>query len=89
MSRQSGDLSPHSLRLVENPELSQHRAPVVIYPFPGKTIISVESVHTAERELDPPPSRQKTTPPTEMGSPDQDFHENGILRNVAALHLDF
>jgi hypothetical protein len=32
---------------MENAQLSQHRAPVVVDFFPGETVIDVEGVHTA------------------------------------------
>src|SRR6266480_4262395 len=55
MSRQHGDFSQQGLRLVEDTQLSQHRAPVVVDFFPGKTIIGAERIHAAKRELDSSP----------------------------------
>ena len=39
MSSENGDLSQYALRLVENAQLPQHRAPVVVDFFPGQTVI--------------------------------------------------
>jgi hypothetical protein len=84
MSRQNGDLPQYGLRLVEDTELSQHSPAVVIDFFPGKTIIVVEGVYTAERELNSLPRRRKTTPPAEVRTPNHDFNENGVVREVPA-----
>ena len=88
MSRQNGDLPQYGLRLVENTELSQHSPAVVIDFFPGKTVIVVEGVHTAERELDSSPRRRKTTPSAEVRTPNHDFNENGVVRDMLALDFD-
>jgi len=70
---------------VEDAELSQHRPPVVIDSFAGQTVIGVECVYTAERELDSPPRRRKTTPPAEMRATNRDFNEDCVFcDNVGA-----
>ena len=89
MSSQNGDLSQNALRLVENAELSQHRSPVVIDLFSSQTVIRVEGVHAAERELDSSPRRRKTTPPAEMCTANHDFNQNRGVRDMSALYLDF
>jgi hypothetical protein len=89
MSRQNGDLSQNALWLVENAELSQHCPPVVVDFFSGKTVIGVECVHAAERELDSPPGRRKTTPPAEVRTANHDFNQDRVLCDVPALYIDF
>ena len=89
VGRQNGDLSQYALRLVENAELSQHRPSVVVDFFPGQTIIDVERVHTAKRELDSSPGRRKTTPPAEVRTANHDFNENCVLCNMLVVYLDF
>jgi hypothetical protein len=89
MSRQNGDLSQEALRLVENAELSQHGAPVVVDFFPGQTVIGIERVDTAKRELDSLPCRRKTTPAAEMSPAYHDFNKNGVVCDMSALDLDF
>ena len=89
MDRKSGNLSQNTLRLVEDAELSQHGSPVVIDSFPCQTIIGIERVHTTERELDSSPRCRKTTPPSKVRTPNDDFDENGIIGDVLPLYLDF
>ena len=79
MSRQNRDLSQSALRLVENAELPQHCAAVVIDFFAGQTVIGVEGVHAAKRKLDPPPRRRKAAPAAEMRTANHDFEENRIV----------
>ena len=45
MSRQNRDLSQYALRLMENAQLSQYRASVVVDFFPCQTVIVVERVY--------------------------------------------
>src|SRR5450432_2670901 len=89
MSRQNRDLSQRALRLVENAELSQHRAPIVIDFLPGQTVVGVEGVHTAERKFDPPPGRRKTTPSAQVRTANDDFKQNSVAGDVSALYVDF
>ena len=88
MSRQCGDLSQKALRFVENAELPQHGATVVVDFFPSQTVFGVEGVHAAQRELDATPRRRKPAPPAEVRTANHDFEENRILRNMAALYFD-
>jgi hypothetical protein len=74
---------------MENAELSQHCAPVVVNFFSCQTVILVKSVDAAKRELDSASSRRKTTPPAEVSAAYQDFNQNGLLRDMLALYLDF
>jgi hypothetical protein len=88
MSRQNRDLSQYALRLMENAQLSQHRAPVVIDFFPGRAVIGVERVHTAKRELNSTPRRRKATPSAEVRTANYDFNENSVVCDMSALYLD-
>ena len=89
MSRENAELAQYALRLVENAELSQNRPPVVIDFFPGQTIIGVERVHPAKRNLDSSPCRRKTTPLPEVRAANHDFEENGVVCDMPALYLNF
>lgn len=89
MSCERGDLAQSAERLVEDAELSQHRSPVVVDFFSGQTVIGVECVHTAERKLDSPPGRRKTTPPAEVRTANHDFNQDRVLCDVPALYIDF
>jgi hypothetical protein len=89
MSRQNADLSQYALRFVEDAELSQHGPSVVIDFFPGQTVIGVERVYPAERELDSPPSRQKAAPPAKVRTANHHFNQYGVVCDMAALDFDF
>lgn len=89
VSRQNGDLPQYALRFVEHAQLSQYRPSVVIDFFPGKMVVVVEGVYTAERELDSSPRCRKTTPPAEVRAANQHFNKNGVVCDMAALDLDF
>jgi len=52
MSKLNGDLAKHALRFVEDAQLFQDRASVVIDSFACQTVVLVEAVDTAKRELD-------------------------------------
>jgi hypothetical protein len=88
MGREDRNLPQNALGLVENAELPQHRAAIVIYFLSSQPVIVVERIHPAERELDSPPRCRKATPRSEMSSANYYFHEDGIVRHVAALYLD-
>lgn len=66
MSRQIADSPQYALRLVEYTELSQYRPAIMVDFFTGQTIVSLERIHTAKRELDSPPCCRKTSPATEV-----------------------
>ena len=68
---------------MEYAELPQHRSAVVIDSFAGQAIIGPKRIHTAEWELDAPPSRRQTTPSAEVRAADHDFNHDGILRHVS------
>ena len=74
---------------MKDAELSQHRSAVVIDFLSLQAIIGVEGVNTAKRELDAPPSRRKTTPSAEVRAANDDLNQDGVVRDMAALHLDF
>ena len=74
---------------MENAELSQHCPPVVVDFFSGQTIIAVERIHAAKRDLDSSSCRRKTTPLPEMRTANQNFHDNGVVRDMPALYIDF
>jgi len=74
---------------VENAELPQDRPAVVVDFFSGKTVVCVERVDTAERELHSPPRRRKTTPPSEVRTANYDFNENCVVCDMSAPNLDF
>jgi hypothetical protein len=54
-----------------------------------QTVILVERVDAAKRELDSASRGRKTTPPAEVSTAYQDFNENGVLCDMLALYLDF
>ena len=88
MSREDRDPPQNALGLMENAELSQYRAAVVIDFFSGQLVIVVERIHPAERELYSPPCCRKATPRSEVSSANYYFHENGVIRHMAALYVD-
>jgi hypothetical protein len=88
MGRKDRDLTHNALGLIENAELPQDRAAIVIDFFSSQPVIVVERIHPAEWELDSPACRGKATPRSEMSSANHDFHEDGIVRHVAPLYLD-
>ena len=89
MGCENANLTWYALRLVENAELSQYRAAVVVNSFPGQTIMGVKRVHPAKRELDSSTCRWKTPPFPEVSSANHDFDNNGFVRDMAALYVDF
>src|ERR1035437_1856688 len=89
MSRHSADLAQHTLRLVEDTELSQHCRPVVIDLFSSQTIFGVERVHPAKRDLDSSSGRRKPAPLSEMRAANYDLDQNGVVCDMPALHVDF
>jgi hypothetical protein len=68
MSCQGRNLSQNTLRFVEDADLAQYGRPVVINLFSGQTIVRVEGVHAAQRNLDAAACRRKTTPSAEVRS---------------------
>src|ERR1700733_3790585 len=89
MRHQDGNPPKHALRFIENAELSENGASVIVDSFPGQTVLRVECVHTAERKLNSSPGRRKTSPAAEVCTPNHDLNKNGIICDMLALHRDF
>src|SRR5579859_1299405 len=62
MRGQCCDLTEGGLRFVEDAELAQDRRAVVVDSFAGKSIIGVESVDAAQRDLDASPGSRQSPP---------------------------
>jgi hypothetical protein len=62
---------------------------VIVDSFARQTVIGVERVHPAKRDLDPPSGRGKTAPLPQMRAPNHDFDENSVVRDMPALYLNF
>lgn len=88
MGRQDGDSSQDGLRLVKDAQLPQHGAAVVVDFLPGQSIIGIEAVDPAQRELNSPASCGKTAPSAEVSAANSDFDENGVVRDMPSLHFD-
>ena len=88
MSGENGDSSQQALRLVENAELPQHRAAVVIDSFAGETVVGIEGIDTAKRELDTPAGGRKAAPRAEVSAANDDFNEDGIVGDMFSLNID-
>src|ERR1700722_9273985 len=74
---------------MKNAELSQDGSPVVVDFFSGQTILGVERVHPAKRELDSSPGRRKAAPLPEVRTANHDFDKNRIVCDMPALYADF
>src|SRR5580698_5096213 len=74
---------------MKNAELSQDGSPVVVDFFSGQTILGVERVHPAKRELDSSPGRRKAAPFPEVRTANHDFNKNRIVCDMPALYADF
>ncbi len=88
MSHHNTDLAQYTLGLVEDAELPQNRAAIIVNPFTGQTIVAVKRVNAAKREFDSPPGGRKATPVAEVCSANHDFNENGVLCDMPALDRD-
>ena len=89
MGHQNGYLSQDALWFVEDTQLSQDRPSVVVDFLSCQTIFDIECVDATKCELDSPPGRKKTTPSAEVRAANHDFNQNGVVRNMPALHFDF
>jgi len=88
MSGENGDSSQQALRLMENTQLPQHRATVVVDFFAGETVVGVEGVDAAKRELDAARGGREAAPRAEMSAANKDFDEDGVVGDMFSLNLD-
>jgi hypothetical protein len=68
--------------------LPQHGPAIIVNSFTGQTVVGFECVHAAKWELDSSSRRRKAAPTTEVCATNHDFHKNGILSQMPALHVD-
>ena len=88
MRQQNADLTQYAWRFVEDAELAQYCPAVVVDFFSGQTVIGVEGIDTAKWELHPPASRRETAPGAELRSANDDFEDDRVVGDVAAMDLD-
>ena len=50
--------------------------------------MGVEGVHPTKRELDSPARGRETTPRAELGTSNEDFNQNRIVRYMPPLHVN-
>ena len=74
---------------MEDAELPQHRAAIVIDFFPSQAILGIERIDAAKRKLDSPPGRRKTAPFSQLRTANHDFKHNSIVGDMPALYFDF
>src|SRR5262249_650060 len=89
MSRQRRKLSKNALKFVKDAQLPQHRRPVVVDLLSGQSILGVEGVDAAQRNLNAAACRRKAAAGAEMSSANQNLDQDGNFGNVLTLHLDF
>jgi hypothetical protein len=73
---------------VEDADLVKDGGAVIVDFFSGETVVIVEGVDAAERELDAAAGGWKSAPRAEMRAADDDFDQDGVVGDVAALHVD-
>jgi hypothetical protein len=74
---------------MEDAQLSQYGASIVIDLLCCEAVVGVECVETAEREFDAAARRRKTAPAAEVRPSNDNFDNDGLVADVAALHVDF
>jgi len=73
---------------MENAELPEHRAAVVVDFFSRETVIGVKRIHSAQREFHSPSRRGKAAPAAQVRSANDDLEQNGFVRDVTALDVN-
>ena len=74
---------------MEDTELVQDRGAVVVDFFSGEAVGGVERVNAKKGDFDSAAGRGKAAPSAEMRAADDDFHQNGVVGDMAALDVDF
>ena len=73
---------------MKDADLTQYGPAIIVNFFTSKTVICVECIDSAERELDSPPSRRKTSPAAEVCTANKHFHNNGLVCDMPAPYLN-
>jgi hypothetical protein len=74
---------------VEDAELSQDCAAIVIDSFARQTISGVERIYGTKWDFDAPAGRGKAAPLAKVRASNDHFEEDSVVCDVAALYVDF
>src|SRR6266540_42021 len=88
MTEGGDDPSRPSRGLVEEAELPQHRATVIVDALARQAVTGVERVDPAKREFQPSARRWQAAPRSKMRTPDGDLHHQAFGCHVPVLHLN-
>ena len=72
---------------MEDAELAEDGAAIVVDLFAGEAVVGVEGVDAAEREFDAAAGWGQAAPSAEVRAADYDFYQDCVVGHVAALLL--
>src|SRR5512143_2111355 len=88
MTKSGYGAAPCTHWLMEQTELTQHCAAIIVDALSRQPVIGVELIDAAKREFDPSPCRRQAAPRPEMRTADDNLHDQSLGGLVPVLHLN-